>query len=258
MMGAAVLAAGLLMAGRASAGSLDPTNVPGPTMHTCEEIYQKVDTFASPKTLSAATTVVNAGYYAATTLAAVDADLTEANIKTNVTIFGIVGSADSLTYSASVPKTGQTTSYQAGDDGTYKSGVAWPNPRFTVGAGTSNNCVTDNLTRLMWLKNPDATTRNWATAIIYCEALDGTGGRGGYSDWRLPNWNEQGSLIDAGKTSPALPMGHPFTGVQESYWSSTTSASSTGSALIVSMNTGNLLIGPKTLLYYVWPVRGGQ
>ena len=38
----AVLAAGLLVAGRALAGSLDPTNAPGPTMHTLQELYDQV------------------------------------------------------------------------------------------------------------------------------------------------------------------------------------------------------------------------
>ena len=33
---------GLLMAGMARAGSLDPTNAPGPTMHTLEEIYEQL------------------------------------------------------------------------------------------------------------------------------------------------------------------------------------------------------------------------
>ena len=37
-------------------------------------------------------------------------------------------------YPAMVPKTGQTTSYGAGDDGALKKGVAWPNPRFTDNA----------------------------------------------------------------------------------------------------------------------------
>ena len=64
---------------------------------------------------------------------------------------------------APVPKTGQTISYEPGDDGYYQKGVAWPNPRFTDnGDGT----VTDNLTGLIWLKNANCFgTRTWATAL---------------------------------------------------------------------------------------------
>lgn len=40
---------GLLVAGPALAGSLDPSNTPGPTMHTLEEIYVKVALVASPQ-----------------------------------------------------------------------------------------------------------------------------------------------------------------------------------------------------------------
>lgn len=56
----AIVAAGLLMAGWALAGSLDPTNAPGPTMHTLEEIYQKVQNLAPQtlQTLSSNTAVV--------------------------------------------------------------------------------------------------------------------------------------------------------------------------------------------------------
>jgi hypothetical protein len=45
------------------------------------------------RTLSNASTTVNAGYYAATTLTAVDADLASSNIKSGVTIFGVAGSS---------------------------------------------------------------------------------------------------------------------------------------------------------------------
>ncbi len=49
-----------------------------------------------------------------------------------------------------VPRTGQTISYAAGDDGDLQKEVAWPKPRFTdLGDGT----VTDNLTGLIWTKN---------------------------------------------------------------------------------------------------------
>lgn len=51
---------------------------------------------------------------------------------------------------APVPKTGQTQSYTAGDDGDLQKGVAWPTPRF---AGNGNGTVTDKLTGLIWLKN---------------------------------------------------------------------------------------------------------
>ena len=50
---------------------------------------------------------------------------------------------------APVPKTGQTESLADHDDGYYKKGVEWPNPRFIDnGDGT----VTDKLTGLLWLK----------------------------------------------------------------------------------------------------------
>jgi hypothetical protein len=207
----AMAAAGLFVAGRALAGSLDPTNVPGPTMHTLEEIYQKIDNLA---------------------------------IVTNV-----------IMYSAAVPKTGQTNSYQTGDDGAYQKGVAWPNPRFTIQADT--NCVLDNLTGLIWARNANlAGTMNWSNAISYCEALN----YGGQTDWRLPNLREQLSLVDYTQLNPSLPAGHPFTGVQsDSYWSSMSYANDTNVAWGVYMGYGPLHYDYKSSDYFfVWPVRGGQ
>lgn len=46
------------------------------------------------KTLTDANDTVNAGYYEATTLSAVDTDLATENIKAGVTIFGIAGKAE--------------------------------------------------------------------------------------------------------------------------------------------------------------------
>src|SRR5215831_9628931 len=51
---------------------------------------------------------------------------------------------------APVPRTGQTTSYAARDDGALQKGVALPTPRFT---NNNNGTITDNLTGLIWLKN---------------------------------------------------------------------------------------------------------
>ena len=160
-------------------------------------------------------------------------------------------------YPGEVAKTGQTTSYRTRDDGALKRGLAWPNPRFT----DHGNTVTDNLTGLMWTKNANLPngTRTWNGAIDYCNGMNSGAGTYGYTDWRLPNVREMQSLIDYGRSWPALPSGHPFTGVQPAYyWSSSTYAGNTFSAWHVHLGHGIVDGGGKTYAYYVWPVRAGQ
>ena len=77
-------------------------------------------------------------------------------------------------YPAMLPKTGQTTSYAAGDDGALQKGVAWPNPRFT---DNGNGTVTDNLTGLIWLKN--------ANCFGHERLGDGLDGRQHAEQWRM-------------------------------------------------------------------------
>jgi len=153
---------------------------------------------------------------------------------------------------APVPKTGQITSYRAGDDGDYQMGVEWPAPRFTDhGDGT----VTDNLTGLMWTKDANMDgSKTWNNAIDWCNALD----HAGHADWRLPNRREFASIIDMGEHSPALPDSHPFTGIQSAdyYWSSSTYSGHTGYAWQVYPYTGLLESEIKTNTNYVWAVRG--
>ena len=106
-----------------------------------------------------------------------------------------------------LPQTGQTTCYNTageirdcngtGQDGDIRAGVAWPDPRFTV----SGDCVTDNLTGLMWVGNADLPggTRNWQDALNYVAAINSGSGLCGHNDWRLPNLNEMESLVHAGQ-----------------------------------------------------------
>lgn len=170
-------------------------------------------------------------------------------------------------------KTGQTTSYAAGDDGDLKKGVGWPSPRFT---DNDNGTVTDHLTDLIWLKNancPDTVggiykgigTVMWVSALTWSNAL--ASGACGLNDgstagqWRLPNINELESLVDTEHSSPALPAGHPFINVQWNnnygYWSSSTYALNITYAWHLHMNNG--LISPQEkYTQYVWPVRDGQ
>jgi hypothetical protein len=155
---------------------------------------------------------------------------------------------------AEVPRTGQTTTFATGDDGNRQAGMAWPDPRFTV----QGECATDNLTGLMWSRNARLTGDiiiKWQEALDFASALVLCG----HSDWRLPNITELESLVDVERTNPALPAGHPFTGVPTNYyWSSSTYAYYAGYAWSVYMDGGYVTNFDKDLWGYVWPVRGGQ
>jgi hypothetical protein len=167
---------------------------------------------------------------------------------------------------APTPKTGQTVSYAARDDGALQPGVAWPSSRFTdnlvneVGNGT----VTDNLTGLTWLKNANCFgSQTWDNALTAantlasgsCGLLDGSSA----GDWHLPSKNELWSLVDYGRSSPALPSGYPFSNVQSNgYWSSTSYPAGTVNAWNVSMFNGVVYYDGKAGNVYVWPVRSGQ
>jgi hypothetical protein len=170
---------------------------------------------------------------------------------------------------APVPKTGQTTSYATGDDGALRKGVAWPTPRFT---DNGNGTITDNLTKLIWMKNANAFgTKTWAQALTIASNLQS--GDAGLTDgsqpgdWRLPNRKELESLVDCQFWDPPLPNtlgtgkwaeGNPFQVVQSSsYWSSSTYADSTAYAWFAHFNDGYVNGYDKSINYYVWCVRAG-
>ncbi len=160
---------------------------------------------------------------------------------------------------ASIPKTGQTTSYGTHDDGALQHGEAWPEPRFT---DNDDGTVTDNLTNLVWLKDANCFgQKNWNDALAaanglargQCGLTDGSVA----GDWWLPNVRQLQSLIDYGRFDPALPSGHPFTGVQHYYyWSNTTHAGYADRAWYMFMPSGHMYYNCyKTRVLQVWPVR---
>ena len=168
------------------------------------------------------------------------------------------GPAPAPVTAVQLPKTGETYSFHAGDDGDLAKGVDWPDPRFTdSGSGT----VTDNLTGLVWLKNAGCFgTKSWPDALLAANTMaSGTCGLTDNSkagDWRVPNINELSSLISIGATNPALPD-NPFANVQSPYyWSSSTSEEITTYAWLVFFDMGYVSTADKTSLVNVWPVHG--
>ncbi len=255
-----------------------------------------------------------AGIYEAFDLSTIDEDLASGNIKSGAEIFGVVGdsnvvdtssgdavaediadgkiawvdgteitgtaSAGGTCTQALVPRTGQTTCYDAsgstidctdtGQDGALQAGLEWHSPRFT---DNTNGTVTDNLTGLVWLKNANCDgAKNWTDALAFanslengdCDLTDGSSA----GEWRLPNIKELHSLIHWGYYSPALSNtggdgkwtdGDPFTGVGSSYyWSSTSYAIYTVNAWYVALSYGHVGGVNKTNTHGVWPVRDGQ
>lgn len=166
-----------------------------------------------------------------------------------------------------LPVTGQTKCYDfsgsliscsgTGQDGNIMAGAAWPGTRFTV----SGDCVTDNLTGLVWTKNGNHPGRllDWKESIDYITSINNTG-ICGYKDWRLPNINEIESLVNSGVTNPAEWLNKQgFYDVQSSaYCSSTTYSPDSDYAWCIDMWNGIVKSGLKTELKYVWPVRAGQ
>ena len=167
----------------------------------------------------------------------------------------------SRNFNAGLLKTGQQYVYYPGDDGQYQKGASPQGDRFTDnGDGT----ITDNLTGLMWVKDPAqipgglfASPMYWYDAINACENLDYVG----HNDWRLPNINELMSIVDHSRYDPAFdPMFFtPFPDNWTPYWSSTTCAPWTDGVWCLYPYDGYKTVWSKPYdMCYVRPVRGGQ
>jgi len=136
-----------------------------------------------------------------------------------------------------------------GQDPELNKGQLWPEPRFSM----KGNEVLDNLTGLVWHDPGRMETKavNWEQALEIVQDLEGP------KNWRLPNINELESLVDASAQSPALPVDHPFSGLRDGYWSSTTSFFEPDWAYVLYLNKGAVGVGFKPgPEFFVWPVRG--
>jgi hypothetical protein len=160
-----------------------------------------------------------------------------------------------------VPRTGQCLCFGAagnvisctasGQDGEWRYGAPWPEPRFEM----LQEGVLDRLTRLLWRRSANLTPQQvvWREALAAVAKLNHEGAG---SAWRLPTINELESLVDCATHSPALPSGHPFTDVQDIYWSSTTSLFEPDWAWALYLGKGATGVGQKRFAQFsVWATR---
>ncbi len=170
-----------------------------------------------------------------------------------------------LNLSRLLPKTGQVTEYEVGDDGTYQAGwwkgktVADNKTRLIVKTISGDDVVLDRATGLMWPRVGTALGCNngvsiaWADGITYLEALDFAG----FTDWRMPNVRELMSMIDYKLYVPAAPE-PPFINTTDSeYWSSTTYIENTLNGWSVNFFDGVVRQYLKINTFKIRAVRGG-
>lgn len=149
-------------------------------------------------------------------------------------------------------RSGQTTSYETGDDGERQNGRGtsflqlscnnWfgNTNRFTATDGTQtliDSLMLDWQTGLMWIVTPFGTFADWATAVAAAESAS----YAGYTDFYLPNINELESLrnlsvSDTMSYSPLGVMSTPYANL----WSSSTNPNATTEAYRINPVNGNV------------------
>jgi len=170
----------------------------------------------------------------------------------------------------SAPACAQTTA-----PGPYYATPSWDQQlpvgqRFIVLSNWNNFAVLDRETGLVWQRTIPPFGINdqealGSGAIFGCHllgarALNGsTPSGGGRAGWRLPRVEELTSLIDLTQQNPALPAGHPFQGVNnEAYWTSTPDDLDSNALYTVHLGTGLVTTVAKSAQRGYWCVRGGQ
>ena len=182
-------------------------------------------------------------------------------------------SSDAMKNYAPVAKTGETTCNDSSErnDGCLQKGVEPPDPRFT---DNDDGTVTDNLTRLVWMKNMNCWgQQSLHGALPLCNNLEegycGLTDDSVVGDWRLPNRNELLSLVDIENINEhTLSDGHPFINYcggppmpgfpcGDRYWSSSTAMYNFGAgAYFVHFGDGTSSFDSKAAAFFgVWCVR---
>jgi len=167
--------------------------------------------------------------------------------------------------SRGLPKTGQAIMYDPGDDGQYEAGWwikqlnATNRTRYVATTIGSDVVVFDRATGLMWAGDGheagcnSGATITYTMGLVYANSLTFAG----FSDWRLPNLFEQGSLVNYGLSPPRI-VQPPFAYTQSlNYWSNTTYPADDTYAYIIDFGGGDIVVAAKTAGHYIRCVRLG-
>lgn len=115
-----------------------------------------------------------------------------------------------------------------------------------------NQTITDNLTQLVWQKNPRIDSMTWEDALQYADTFQ----LAGYTDWRLPNIKELQSINDEKRGSPSINKTFFPTAITGKYFSSTTLPNQTSKAWYLNTQFGITTYQDKTVKLNVILVRG--
>jgi hypothetical protein len=115
-----------------------------------------------------------------------------------------------------------------------------------------NQTITDNLTQLVWQKNPRIDSMTWEDALQYADTFQ----LAGYTDWRLPNIKELQSINDEKRGSPSINKTYFPTAITGKYFSSTTLPNQTSKAWYLDTQYGITTYQYKTVKLNVVLVRG--
>lgn len=203
----------------------------------------------------------------------------KSNTTLPIYIFSAVRTSE-LSKTATPLPTGQTTSFEPGDDGYWHNifsqqnipAYFTSNPRFIK---TETGTVIDKLTRLTWILDANCANingSNWFDAVFSTNYIGETApflnNCSSYTEtdtektqtWRLPNINELKSLVDYGQSNPALDTEHPFNiQFDKIFWSSTSANGlvQNTAAWSVDFSTGEINATlDKNSFGYTWPVSG--
>lgn len=170
--------------------------------------------------------------------------------------------------------TGYYIPYAPGDDGTVAAGAALPTMRMI---DNGNGTVTDSVTGLVWLKQASCAQLHdtWSGSLAAVNGLHS--GQCGLTDgsaagqWHLPSRKEMESLADRIQTNEADYFSQALTSADaglvavspvftsfitfQYYWTSTTSAGSTGDAWTVFSCDWGVYPTPKSQTGYALAVR---